>query len=139
MNKLKITAFATAVSILCSIAVSSSYSFKDAKTYKSGKRISAKLDFAGDEDVFKIKAKKSGKMVIKVSNNDVGDDLFSKLEYTIYNKSKVAKANEIIKKTITGKKTIKVKKGQVVYVKVKMSGSQFQYRLGGYSISTKIK
>ena len=113
--------------------------FKTAKTVKSGKRIYGKLDYAGDVDVFKIKAKKSGKMTIKVTNNDVGEDLFSKLDYTIYNKSKVAKASDTLKKTVTGKKTLRVKKGQVVYVKINMHGVLRQNRLGEYTISTKIK
>ena len=112
---------------------------KKAKTYKAGKRIYGKLDYAGDVDIFKIKANKTGKMTIKVSNNDVGDDLFSRLDYTVYNKSRVAKGTETLKKTVTGKKSIKVKKGQVVYVKVNMHGVQLQSKNGEYSIQTKIK
>ncbi|MCR5656344.1 MAG: hypothetical protein K6G06_02670 [Butyrivibrio sp.] len=112
---------------------------KKAKTYKAGKRIYGKLDYAGDVDIFKIKANKTGKMTIKVSNNDVGDDLFSKLDFTVYNKSRVAKGTETLKKTVTGKKSIKVKKGQIVYVKINMHGVQKQSRCGEYSIKTKIK
>ena len=114
-------------------------SFQTANVVKSGKRINGKLDFAGDEDVFKIKAKKAGKLVVSVSNNDCGNDILSKFEFPVYNKSKVAKKNVEVKKTKTGKATIKVKKGQVVYVKVNAKGMKEQSKLGSYSIKTTIK
>ena len=111
--------------------------FKKTKAVKSGKMIYGNADFVGDEDVFKIKAKKSGTMVITVNNNDCGG-LFGKFKYTVYNKSKVAKKSGTLDATKSGKYKIKVKKGQVVYVKVAVGGDMANY-LGSYSVKTKIK
>ena len=110
---------------------------KTSRTAKSGKTLYGSLNFAGDEDVFKIKAKKSGKMKITVSNNDIGG-LFDKFEYTVYNKSKVAKKTGRIDPAKSDKYTITVKKGQVVYIKVRCTASNSKY-LGDYVIKTKIK
>ena len=109
-----------------------------AKKYNSGKRIYGKLDYTKDVDVFKIKAKKSGVMTIKISNNGIAGD-FAALEYKVYNKAKVSKAHANVADTKTGVKKIKVKKGQYVYVEVKGYRTNEESNLGEYSIMTKIK
>ena len=110
----------------------------NAKKYKSGKRIYGKLEYTKDVDVFKIKAKKSGTMTIKISNNGVAGD-FAALEYKVYNKAKVSKAHANVDDTKTAVKKMKVKKGQYVYVEVKGFRTNEESNLGEYSIMTKIK
>ncbi len=108
------------------------------KVYKSGKNIYGKIQNGTDVDVFKIKAKKSGKMVIKITNNDLGNDL-SKLKYTIYNKSRKAKKNGEVRLAKTEKITMKVKKNQVIYVSLNGYFFAAKNEQGSYVISTKIK
>ena len=103
---------------------------------KSGKRIHGKLDYTTDVDVYKIKAKKTGTMTIKISNNGITG---GSLEYKIYNKSRVSKAHANVEDTETGVKKMKVKKGQYVYVEIKGYNVTYDRELGEYSIMTKIK
>ena len=111
--------------------------FNGLKTIKSGKTIYGKIDYKKDVDTYKIKAKKSGTMTIKITNNNI-DGLLAKFEYTVFNKSKAAKAKGIVKVANTGKVKIKVKKGQCVYVQV--GGRDLGDKsLGDYVIKTKIK
>lgn len=108
------------------------------KTYKSGKCLYGDIQNDKDVDVFKIKAKKTGKMTIKITNNDLGNDL-SHLNYTVFDKNRRAKAKGRVDLAKTKKVTVKVKKGQCIYVQ--LSGYFFCAReeKGSYVISTKIK
>ena len=133
----------TALKDTCGWTVSVNYTpeetngFNGLKAIKSGKTIHGKLDYKKDVDTYKIKAKKTGTMTIKITNNSI-DGTFAKFEYTVLNKSKAAKAKGIVKVANTGKAKIKVKKGQCIYVQVcgKDMGDK---SLGDYVIKTKLK
>lgn len=107
--------------------------FKGLKKINSGKSIFGNLDYKEDVDIYKIKAKKTGTMVVTItSNNAYG------LLYTVYNNGRAAKASGRLGKAESFKKKIKVKKGKCVYVKVSSRGSIID-ELGDYTIQTKIK
>ncbi len=113
--------------------------FKTAKkTYKSGKNIYGTIEHDKDVDFFKIKPKKTGTMTIKITNNDLGNDL-SHLKYTVFNKSKRAKANGSIDYGKTKKVKIKVKKNQPIYIKLEGYFFCARRENGTYVIGTKIK
>lgn len=118
-----------------SISPEEANTFETAKKYKSGKRINGKLNYLDDIDIYKIKAKKTGVMKIAITNNEN----HYAVEYTVYNKSKVAKKNGDVLKAKTAKTKMKVKKGQYVYVEIKRKNVAFDTDLGTYSIKTKIK
>ncbi len=113
--------------------------FKTAKkTYKSGKNIYGTIEHDKDVDFFKIKPKKTGTMTIKITNNDLGNDL-SHLKYTVFNKSKRAKANGSIDYGKTKKIKLKVKKNQPIYIKLEGYFFCARRENGTYVIGTKIK
>ncbi len=124
-------------SISVSFTAEETNGFNGLKKIKSGKAIYGKLDYKKDVDTYKIKAKKSGKMIVKVTNNGI-DGTFAELEYKVCNKSRAAKASGRLRISKTGKAKIKVKKGQCIYVQVK-GHDLGDNSLGDYVITTKIK
>lgn len=112
------------------------------KTVKSGTTINARMDYVGDVDVYKIKAKKAGKMVISVTDKSIRGNTadWIGVSFKVYNKAKKSKKGETeVSIGQTRSKSIKVKKGEWVYVEVKGNGVDLEEHLGEYSVSTKIK
>ena len=87
MNKLKITAFATAVSILCSIAVSSSYSFKDAKKYspsRSSKYNNVSAEIISADETEPLYERLEGAVISndEIKLNKVCDEILTEMNAT---------------------------------------------------------
>ncbi len=100
------------------------------------------MDYVEDVDVYKIKAKKAGKMVISVTDKSIRGNTadWIGVSFKIYNKAKKSKKGETeVSIGQTRSKSIKVKKGEWVYVEVKGNGVDLEEHLGEYSVSTKIK